>query len=64
MVHDRVLAIELDQFRRIPTVIGVATGSEKAQGVLGAIRGELIDGLVVDAGLALALLSGHATNAG
>ena len=34
-------------------------GSEKLQGVLGAIRSELIDGLIVDAGLALALLSGH-----
>jgi DNA-binding transcriptional regulator LsrR (DeoR family) len=58
VVHDRVLAIELDQVRRIPTVIGVATGPEKVPGVLGALRGELIDGLVTDAGLALALLSG------
>jgi len=56
-VHDRVLAIELDQLKRIPTVIGVATGTEKAQGVLGAIRGELVDGLITDASLALALLS-------
>jgi DNA-binding transcriptional regulator LsrR (DeoR family) len=56
-VHDRVLAIELDQLRRIPTVIGVATGTEKALGVLGAIRGDLVDGLIIDASLALALLS-------
>ena len=56
-VHDRVLAIELDQLRRIPTVVGVATGTEKAHGVLGAIRGGLVDGIVVDASLALALLS-------
>ena len=59
VVHDRVLAIELDQLRRIPTVIGVATGAEKAPGVLGALRGELVDGLVTDAALALALLSGR-----
>ncbi len=57
VVHERVLAIELDQLRAIPTVIGVATGPEKAPGVLGALRGELVDGLVTDAGLALALLS-------
>ena len=56
-VHDRVLAIELDQLRRIPTVIGVATGAEKAPGVLGAMRGELVDGLITDASLALALVS-------
>jgi DNA-binding transcriptional regulator LsrR (DeoR family) len=58
VVHDRVLAIELDQLRRIPTVIGVATGAEKAPGVLGALRGGLVDGLVTDAALALALLTG------
>jgi len=58
VVHDRVLAIDLDQLRRIPTVIGVATGPEKVPGVLGALRGRIIDGLVTDAGLALALLSG------
>jgi DNA-binding transcriptional regulator LsrR (DeoR family) len=56
-VHDRVLAIELDQLRRIPTVIGVATGVEKAPGVLGALRGGLVDGLVADAALAIALLT-------
>jgi DNA-binding transcriptional regulator LsrR (DeoR family) len=56
-VHDRVLAVELDDLRRIPTVIGVATGVEKAPGVLGALRGELVDGLITDASLALALLS-------
>ena len=56
-VHDRVLAIELDQLRRIPTVVGVATGVEKAPGVRGALRGGLVDGLVADAALALALLS-------
>ena len=58
VVHDRVLAIELDQLRALPTVIGIATGAEKAPGVLGAMRGELVDGLVTDAALALALLAG------
>jgi len=57
VVHDRVLAVELDDLRRIPTVIGVATGPDKAPGVLGALRGELVDGLITDASLALALVS-------
>ena len=56
-MHDRVLAIELDQLQRIPTVIGVATGTEKIPGVRGAIHGKLVNGLIIDAGLALALLS-------
>jgi DNA-binding transcriptional regulator LsrR (DeoR family) len=58
VVHDRVLAVELDDLRRIPVVVGVATGVEKAPGVLGALRGGVIDGLVTDASLALTLLSG------
>lgn len=57
VVDDRVLAIELDRLQQIPTVIGVATGGNKAPGVLGAIRGRLIDGLIADAALALALVS-------
>jgi DNA-binding transcriptional regulator LsrR (DeoR family) len=57
VVQDRVLAVDLDDLRRIPTVIGVATGVEKAPGVLGALRGALIDGLITDASLALALMS-------
>jgi DNA-binding transcriptional regulator LsrR (DeoR family) len=61
-VHDRVLAIELDQLRRIPTVVGVATGTEKVHGVLGAIRGGFVDGLMTDASLALALMNEPSTS--
>jgi DNA-binding transcriptional regulator LsrR (DeoR family) len=56
VVHDRVIAVELEQLTAIPTVIGVATGVEKAPGVRGAIRGGIVDGLITDASLALALL--------
>lgn len=55
-VHDRVLAVTLEDLRRIPTVVGVAAGREKAAGVLGALRGGLIDVLVCDAALAQAVL--------
>jgi DNA-binding transcriptional regulator LsrR (DeoR family) len=58
VVHDRVIAIELEQLAAIPIVVGVATGVEKAPGVRGAIRGGIIDGLIADASLALALLGG------
>jgi DNA-binding transcriptional regulator LsrR (DeoR family) len=56
-VDDRVLAVELDDLRRIPTVVGVATGWKKTVGVLGALRGGIIDGLITDAGLAHAVLT-------
>ena len=57
IVHDRVLGVDLDDLRRIPTVIGVATGADKAAAVHAALRGGLIDGLITDAGLAHSVLS-------
>ncbi len=56
-VSDRILAIDLDDLRSIPNVVGVAHGRAKTPGVLGALRGRLIDSLVCDEVLARALLS-------
>lgn len=56
-VHDRVLAVTLEDLRSIPTVVAVAVGVSKKPGVLGALRGRLVDVLVCDADLANALLA-------
>jgi DNA-binding transcriptional regulator LsrR (DeoR family) len=56
-VQDRVLAVTVEDLLKIPTVVGVAAGRVKAQGVLGALRGRLVDVLVCDDGLARALLA-------
>jgi DNA-binding transcriptional regulator LsrR (DeoR family) len=56
-VHDRVLAVTLEDLAAVPTVVGVASGRVKAPGVLGALRGRLVDVLVCDEGLARAVLS-------
>lgn len=56
-VDDRVVAIDLDALRSIPTVVGVAAGARKAKGVRGALRGGLIDVAIVDSELAAALLA-------
>jgi DNA-binding transcriptional regulator LsrR (DeoR family) len=47
-VADRILAVGLDDLRAIPTVAGIAVGQEKAAGILGSLRGGLIDVLVCD----------------
>jgi DNA-binding transcriptional regulator LsrR (DeoR family) len=60
-VDDRVLAISLDDLVAIPNVVGVASGRAKAPGVLGALRGRLVDSLVCDESLARSLLS-HASD--
>lgn len=56
-VEDRIVAVTLDDLARIPNVVGVAYGRAKTPGVLGALRGRLIDSLVCDETLARSLLS-------
>lgn len=56
-VHDRVLAISLQELHDIPTVVGLAVGEEKARGVLGALNGTLLNVLICDDTLARALLA-------
>jgi DNA-binding transcriptional regulator LsrR (DeoR family) len=56
VVSERVLAVTLDDLRAIPTVAGVAAGGEKAWGILGALRGRIIDTLICDQGAARSVL--------
>lgn len=56
-VQDRILAVTVQDLQRIPTVVGVAAGRVKAPGVLGALRGRLVDVLVCDDALARAVLA-------
>ena len=51
------LTITSAQLRRIPDVIGIGGGLEKADAILAVLRGEWIDILVTDAGVARRLLA-------
>jgi DNA-binding transcriptional regulator LsrR (DeoR family) len=53
----RVIGISLDDLRDIPHQIVVAGGEGKRQAILGALRGELADVLITDAGTARWLVS-------
>ncbi len=55
--RDRVISIELDYLRRIPHVIGVAAGAERAPALRGALQGGLVKSLLVDEPLAQAVLA-------
>jgi len=44
----RMVALDLDQLRSVPLVIGVARGIQKTAAILGAIRGGYIKSLVTD----------------
>lgn len=53
----RLITVTGDQLRAIPHVIAVVAGSARAEAVHAAIRAGLVDSLVVDTELALALVS-------
>lgn len=61
---DRVIALSIDDLRRIETVIAVASEPEKSMAILGALRGGIVDVLIVDEGNARAVLdlTGPGTN--
>ncbi|HEY8678495.1 MAG TPA: sugar-binding domain-containing protein [Candidatus Dormibacteraeota bacterium] len=52
----RVVGLDLTSIRRIPLVIGVATGVRKAAAIRGALEGKLINALITDEAAALAVL--------
>jgi DNA-binding transcriptional regulator LsrR (DeoR family) len=47
-IADRVMAITLEELRKIPLRIGVTSGKEKAMPILGAINGKYINSLITD----------------
>jgi DNA-binding transcriptional regulator LsrR (DeoR family) len=55
-MDNRVVGLTLEEIANIPQVIGVAAGTEKAHGVLGAARAGLIRTLVTDVACATEVL--------
>jgi DNA-binding transcriptional regulator LsrR (DeoR family) len=51
-----VISIELDQLSRVRRRVGVAGGAEKAEAILGAVRGGYINYLITDESAALRML--------
>lgn len=47
-VHDRVLAIDLEDLKSIPTVAAVAFGAAKSRSLAAAVRGGLLDVIICD----------------
>jgi DNA-binding transcriptional regulator LsrR (DeoR family) len=54
--RDRVMAVELDQIRRIPQVVGMVAGADRSEAITAAARGGLLKSLIIDEAGALALL--------
>lgn len=47
-LNDRVIAIDYDSFKKTPLRVGVGGGPEKADAIVGAIRGGFINVLITD----------------
>ncbi|WP_422927348.1 sugar-binding transcriptional regulator [Singulisphaera sp. PoT] len=56
----RVISLELDRLRVIPKRVAVVTGSDRAEAALAAIRGGLLNTIVIDEGGANSLLKHEA----
>jgi DNA-binding transcriptional regulator LsrR (DeoR family) len=55
-LRHRVLALELEELRQVPTIVGIAAGEEKAAGIWGALRGGHVDVLITDQAAAASAL--------
>lgn len=47
-INSKVVGIDIEDLKKIETVIGVAAGEEKIDPILGALRGKLVDVLITD----------------
>ncbi len=57
-LHSRVVSLDLDDVRQVKTIVVIASGRGKRAAVRAAIRGGLVDVLIIDPSLAAALLAG------
>jgi len=53
---DRTIGLRLNELKKIKHKVLIATGKEKLQGILGALKGDLVDVLIVDMETAQCLL--------
>lgn len=56
-IHRELLGVTLDELAQLPTIVGVAGGTEKAQAIYAALTGKRINGLVTEETTARAVLT-------
>jgi deoxyribonucleoside regulator len=60
--RDQVMSVEVAQLQKIPQVIAVVSGNDRSAAITAAVRGKLLNGLIIDESGAAALLALHAPN--
>ena len=56
ILKERMISISMEQFKKIDRKISLVSGVSKANAVLSALKGGLVDVLILDSNLAEALL--------
>ncbi|WP_243299390.1 sugar-binding transcriptional regulator [Bacillus litorisediminis] len=56
-INEKVIGITLDELKKIKTVIGVVEGIGKKESILGALKGNYLDVLIIDEPTATAILN-------
>ncbi|MDP4083778.1 MAG: sugar-binding transcriptional regulator [Bacillota bacterium] len=56
IINDKVIGITLDELKEVPLVIGVVEGTNKVESILGALKGNYLDVLIIDETTAMAIL--------
>ncbi len=59
IINKRVIGIEFEKLKKIPNVVAVSSGREKAQAILGALRTGAINILITDESTALEIISNN-----
>jgi DNA-binding transcriptional regulator LsrR (DeoR family) len=63
-LNERVIAIELEELRRVPRIVGVAGGKRKTAAIRGALQGRWINVLITDRATAERLVRAAPDNNG
>lgn len=58
-LYERTISLTMDELKNIPTVIAVAGGELKIEAIHGALKGKLMDVIILDEGAARAILSNY-----
>lgn len=55
-LYERTISLTMDELSKVPTVIAVAGGEDKIEAIHGALKGNLMDVIVLDEGVAREIL--------
>lgn len=56
LLTDRVLSVSLETLKKVPLVVGIGAGEEKAHSIIAGAKGKYLDALIIDEVAAIAVM--------